>query len=119
MDPILNFFVFQGSKSVIGIHFDSSELSGELYISERAFKPMSKLKFLRVKGGWSDQNLILDTPQSLDCLSRKLRLLEWNCFPMTCLPFNFRMEYLVELSLRNSKLEKLWEGNQVRSIFNV
>jgi len=52
-------------------------------------------------------------PRGLKYISRKLRLLEWDRFPLTCLPSNFCTEYLVELNMRHSKLVKLWEGNLV------
>ncbi|CAH2078314.1 unnamed protein product [Thlaspi arvense] len=44
------------------------------------------------------------------CLPPKLRLLHWEYFPKTCLPCNFNPEFLVELKMPSSKLEKLWEG---------
>ncbi|VYS58565.1 unnamed protein product [Arabidopsis thaliana] len=97
-----------GSKSVVGIYFNSAELLGELNISERAFEGMSNLKFLRIKCDRSDKMYL---PRGLKYISRKLRLLEWDRFPLTCLPSNFCTEYLVELNMRHSKLVKLWEGN--------
>ncbi|XP_023638531.1 probable disease resistance protein RPP1 [Capsella rubella] len=99
-----------GSSNVLGIHFDPSELSDELNISVGAFEGMSNLKFLRFKCPYGDQSLYL--PRGLSYLSPKLRLLQWGCFPMSCLPSNFCSKYLVELNLRFSKLQKLWEGNQ-------
>ncbi|KAG7564030.1 Toll/interleukin-1 receptor homology (TIR) domain [Arabidopsis suecica] len=100
-----------GSSTVIGIHFDPSELLGELNISEGAFEGMSNLKFLRFKCTYGDQSDKLYLPKGLRFLSPKLRLLQWGCFPMSCLPSNFCTKYLVELNLRFSKLHKLWEGN--------
>lgn len=38
--------------------------------------------------------------------------LDWCGCPMRCMPSNFHAEYLVELTMRYSKLEKLWEGIQ-------
>lgn len=52
-------------------------------------------------------------PQGLVYLPPKLRLLKWSKFSAKCLPSNFKAEYLVELTMENSKLEKLWEGSQV------
>ncbi|KAL1188715.1 putative disease resistance protein RPP1 [Cardamine amara subsp. amara] len=101
-----------GSRNVVGIHFYPSELSGELNISERAFEGMTNLKFLRFYYRYGDKSDRLYLPQGLNYLSRKLRILEWDRFPMTCLPSNFHTEYLVELNLRFSKLQKLWEGNR-------
>ncbi|KAL0650592.1 hypothetical protein Bca4012_093283 [Brassica carinata] len=39
--------------------------------------------------------------------------LDWCGCPMRCMPSNFHAEYLVELTMRYSKLEKLWEGIQL------
>ncbi|CAH8277395.1 unnamed protein product [Arabidopsis lyrata] len=97
-----------GSRNVIGILFEVYTLSGELNISERAFEGMSNLKFLRFHGE-SDK---LYLPQGLNNLPRKLRILEWFRFPMKCLPSNFCTKYLVQLHMRNSKLQNMWQGNQ-------
>lgn len=32
---------------------------------------------------------------------------------MTCLPCNFNPQFLVELNMTRSKLEKLWDGSRV------
>lgn len=55
----------------------------------------------------------MDLPQGLVHFPHKLISLRWYEFPLKCLPSNFKAEYLVELKMENSKLEKLWEGNQV------
>ncbi|VVB14047.1 unnamed protein product [Arabis nemorensis] len=94
-----------GSKSVIGINYLFAE---KLDISERAFQEMCNLKFLRV-------NVFRDTlqlPRGLNYIPRKLQLLHWDYFPMTCLPSIVSLEFLVELIMRDSKLEKLWEGTK-------
>ncbi|XP_056844990.1 probable disease resistance protein RPP1 [Raphanus sativus] len=85
-----------GSRSVIGIRLFGDEIN----VSERAFERMSNLQFLRF-GAKSDVGP--------SYLSRKLRLLEWSYFPMTSLACIPNPELLVELSVRDSKLEKLWE----------
>ncbi|CDY08330.1 BnaC09g12660D [Brassica napus] len=41
-----------------------------------------------------------------------LRLLHWKPYPSKCLPSTFHPEYLVELDMQHSQLEKLWEGTQ-------
>ncbi|KFK26759.1 hypothetical protein AALP_AA8G289900 [Arabis alpina] len=43
--------------------------------------------------------------------------LYWKFCPLRCLPSNFRPESLAHLCMRNSKLEKLWEG--VQSLGNL
>jgi len=100
---------YQGSGSVIGIDLVLSKTEDELYTSERAFERMSNLQFLRVYG---DRDRFY-FPQSLNSISRKIRLLEWKDFPMTSLPSNFNPKFLVKLYMQRSKLEKLWEGIQV------
>uniref|UniRef100_A0A0D3AFQ1 ADP-ribosyl cyclase/cyclic ADP-ribose hydrolase n=1 Tax=Brassica oleracea var. oleracea TaxID=109376 RepID=A0A0D3AFQ1_BRAOL len=98
-----------GSGSVIGIMFFYGD---EINVSERAFEGMSNLQFLRLeveRDGGGDA-LHLFGGQSY--LSRKLRLLDWSYFPMTCLHCIPKPELLVELSMHDSKLEKLWEGTK-------
>ncbi|KFK27273.1 hypothetical protein AALP_AA8G360700 [Arabis alpina] len=100
-----------GSRRVIGIDFKYSEIENELYRSDRAFESMSSLQFLRLDGNYIQPISYLS--QSMNYLPRKVRLLHWEHFPMTCLPSNFCPEFLVELNMPDSELEKLWEGNQV------
>ncbi|CAN6805762.1 unnamed protein product [Brassica oleracea] len=95
-----------GSKSVIGINFSCYGIKEELLISEKAFEGMSNLQFLKVNG-YRDK---LQLTGGLNYLSHKLRLLEWSYFPMTCFPCIVNLEFLVELIMDHSKLEKLWEG---------
>ncbi|KAF2611485.1 hypothetical protein F2Q70_00007297 [Brassica cretica] len=95
-----------GSKSVIGLRFDYYRIKEEIDISEKAFEGMSNLQFLKVYG-YSDT---LQLTGGLKNLSHKIRLLEWSDFPMTCLPCTVKLEFLVELIMHRSKLEKLWEG---------
>ncbi|CAN6849194.1 unnamed protein product [Brassica oleracea] len=94
-----------GSGSVIGIMFDGHEIN----VSERAFEGMSNLQFLRlgpeIDGGGDAFHLI----GGQSYLSRKLRLLNWSYFPLTCLHCIPKPELLVELIMPDSKLERLWE----------
>lgn len=101
-----------GTKNVLGISLDMSELDDEVYISEKAFKKMTNLQFLRLYNHFPDEAVKLQLPHGLDYLPRKLRLLHWDSYPIKCMPSKFRPEFLVELTLRDSKLVKLWEGVQ-------
>ncbi|KFK32996.1 hypothetical protein AALP_AA6G316100 [Arabis alpina] len=106
-----------GTESVIGISFDMSK-TGDLVISRRAFERMRNLQFLRVRD--PDANVSLCTLDGVEFLPRledmeflpRLRLLNWESYPGTSLPVPFRSEFLVELHMPSSKLEKLWEGIQ-------
>jgi len=80
---------------------------------------MPNLKFLRFYYRYGDESDKLYLPQGLNYLSQKLKILEWDHFPLTCMPSNFCTEYLVELNMRFSKLHKLWEGNRVRNCYRV
>ncbi|CAN6974273.1 unnamed protein product [Brassica oleracea var. botrytis] len=95
-----------GSKSVIGIKLDYYKIEEELEVSEKAFDGMSNLQFLQVTG----YSAPLQLTRGLNYLSHKLRLLHWSHFPMPCFPCNVNLEFLVELIMIGSKLEKLWEG---------
>ncbi|XP_023643772.1 disease resistance protein TAO1 [Capsella rubella] len=108
-----------GSKSVIGINLNLSSIVEELVTSERAFKEMSNLQFLRFSSdvGYSLKRLYL--PQGLNYLPPKLRILHWHYYSMTCLPSTFSPKFLVKIILKESKLEKLWEGIQPLSNLKV
>ncbi|XP_010442102.1 PREDICTED: disease resistance protein TAO1-like [Camelina sativa] len=100
----------EASRSVIGIDFDYSMngVKENFHISERAFQGMTNLQFLKLWGWFREYTSLL--PCGLEYMPPKLRLLEWKYFPMTCLPPIFNSEFLLELQLCYSKLEKLWEG---------
>lgn len=90
-----------------GISFDTSNIS-KLFVSEGAFKRMRNLQFLSV----SDENDRVHIPENL-LFAPRLKLLHWEAYPRKSLPVSFYLENLVELDMRNSQLEKLWEGPQV------
>lgn len=76
------------------------------------FRNLRFLKFYRDKW-FGNRDVNIHLPQGLLSFPRKLRLLHWDKYPLKCMPCNFRVECLVELTMINSKLEKLWEGDQV------
>ncbi|KAF8087560.1 hypothetical protein N665_0578s0013 [Sinapis alba] len=92
-----------GNSSVIGIDFEWNK--DITFTSERAFERLSNLQFIRILGNGVN-------PLSLNYLSRKLKVLIWPMFPMSCFPSSFNPQFLVNLYARNSNLEKLWEGNK-------
>ncbi|KAG7583747.1 Toll/interleukin-1 receptor homology (TIR) domain superfamily [Arabidopsis suecica] len=97
-------------RSVVGIDLNLCQNEDILNISEKAFEGMSNLQFLRFRDFGNRERVCL--PQCLTYISRKLRLLHWIYFPMTCFPSKFNPEFLVELNMYYSKLEKLWEEIQ-------
>ncbi|KAG5376661.1 hypothetical protein IGI04_041257, partial [Brassica rapa subsp. trilocularis] len=101
-----------GTETVLGISLDMSKINDDVCISEKAFDRMHNLQFLRLYTNFQDESFKLCLPHGLDRLPHKLRLLHWDSYPIKCMPSRFRPEFLVELSMRDSKLEKLWEGIQ-------
>ncbi|CAA0403400.1 unnamed protein product [Arabidopsis thaliana] len=101
-----------GTGAVLGISLDISKIN-ELFLNERAFGGMHNLLFLRFyKSSSSKDQPELHLPRGLDYLPRKLRLLHWDAFPMTSMPLSFCPQFLVVINIRESQLEKLWEGTQ-------
>ncbi|KAL0738861.1 hypothetical protein Bca4012_015071 [Brassica carinata] len=70
---------------------------------------MYNLQFLEIYKKWNGRSR-LNLPHGLNYLPHKLRLLHWDSFPLRSLPSKFSPEFLVELRMTSSKLEKLWEG---------
>ncbi|ESQ28700.1 hypothetical protein EUTSA_v10019468mg [Eutrema salsugineum] len=102
-----------GSRSVIGINYGFN-FQDELK-SERAFEKMSNLQFLKLSGHETTWHL----SHGLSYLSPNLRLLCWVYYPMACLPPNINLNFLVELNMPYSKLEKLWDGIKVINLTNM
>ncbi|KAG7650473.1 Winged helix DNA-binding domain superfamily [Arabidopsis thaliana x Arabidopsis arenosa] len=98
------------TRYVSAILFDISGID-EVYIREGAFRRMSNLRFLTVYKSKDDGNDIMDIPKRME-FPRRLRILKWEAYPNKCFPPKFHPEYLVELVMKNSKLEYLWQGTQ-------
>ncbi|KAF8081484.1 hypothetical protein N665_0884s0012 [Sinapis alba] len=100
-----------GTRTVCGISFDTSE-TGEVFVSKGAFKRMRNLQFLIVHKRKQGEKYIVRIPQDMEFPPR-LKLLHWEAYPSKSLPIRFHLENLVELHMRDSQLEKLWEGSQL------
>ncbi|XP_010418922.1 PREDICTED: probable disease resistance protein RPP1 [Camelina sativa] len=101
----------QDTIAIRGINFNLSEIRHELEIDERAFERVLSLEYLKIY----DEKFVapkLHLPQDLKFLPYKLKLLHWDSFPMKVMPSKFQPEFLVKLVMVDSKLEKLWEGDQ-------
>ncbi|XP_020868271.1 disease resistance protein RML1A isoform X2 [Arabidopsis lyrata subsp. lyrata] len=99
-----------GNRAVSGISFDTSGIA-EVIISDRALRRMSNLRFLSVYKTRYNGNDRVHIPEEIEFPPR-LRLLHWEAYPKKSLPLRFCLENLVELYMRDSQLEKLWEGAQ-------
>ncbi|KAL1200913.1 putative disease resistance protein RPP1 [Cardamine amara subsp. amara] len=102
------------SRRFIGIYLDLSKIEEELNISEKAIERMSDLQFVKI---WNNRNSLEshDYNERLHSLlyhSQKIRSLHWESFQNICLPSNFNPDFLVELVMPNSCLQKLWEKSK-------
>ncbi|KAJ9129835.1 hypothetical protein P3X46_035241 [Hevea brasiliensis] len=104
------------NKEIVeGLYLDISTI-GRVYLNPAVFSRMHNLRLLKLYGSsWLKKEgtgSIFESSGS-DCLKslpNKLRLLHWEEYPFKSLPLNFSMENLVHLNMRNSKVEKLWNG---------
>nr|AXU93541.1 RPP4/RPP5-like protein [Arabidopsis thaliana] len=79
---------------------------GGLLIDLKSLEGMRNLEHLRVD--WSSR----EGTQGIVYFPRKLKRLWWENCPLKRLPSNLKAEYLVELTMVHSDLEKLWDGTQ-------
>ncbi|KFK25992.1 disease resistance protein [Arabis alpina] len=100
-----------GTQLVEGISLNLSEVS-EVYASDRAFEGLSNLKLLNFYDLSYDGETRVHLPNGLTYLPRKLRYLRWDGYPSKTMPSRFHPEFLVELCMSNSNLEKLWDRIQ-------
>ncbi|XP_010474170.2 PREDICTED: disease resistance protein TAO1-like [Camelina sativa] len=93
-----------------GINLNLSEIRHELEIDETTFERMLSLEYLKIYDEVSVKTK-LHLRKGLKFLPYKLKLLYWDRFPMRAMPSKFHPEVLVKLDMKQSKIEKLWEGN--------
>ncbi|XP_020867167.1 disease resistance protein RPS6 isoform X1 [Arabidopsis lyrata subsp. lyrata] len=100
-----------GTEKVLGISLDIDEVK-KVRIHKNAFDGMTNLRFLKFYKSSLERKkgFRWDLPERFNDFPDKLKLLSWPGYPMRCMPSNFCPEYLVELRMPNSKVEKLWEG---------
>ncbi|XP_061996245.1 disease resistance protein RUN1-like isoform X1 [Rosa rugosa] len=101
----------QVTKAVEVITLDLSN-SKEVYFIAEAFVTMKKLRLLQIYDNGSincKQHVIGD----FEFISHELRCLIWHRYPVKSLPSNFYPKNLVDLDMRFSRLELLWEGTKL------
>nr|XP_048320100.1 TMV resistance protein N-like [Ziziphus jujuba var. spinosa] len=128
-----------GTAAVEGISFNMSRISKDIKVCHAAFSEMYNLRILKIycdnidnkkfklylpqglRSRLSDNihnnKFKLYLPQGLDSyLSDKLSYLQWDLYPLKSLPSKFSPENLVELVLRRSHVQKLWNHHEVKSL---
>ncbi|KAK9995103.1 hypothetical protein SO802_024806 [Lithocarpus litseifolius] len=95
----------------IGIRYKENELSFEEYPEVLSSK-MSNLRLMIIcKDKWPDQGyLAVTNDQKQLFVTNQLRHLSWSYCPLKCLSSSSQPKKLVQLELRHSKFEYLWEG---------
>ncbi|KAL9293804.1 putative 17-beta-estradiol 17-dehydrogenase [Arabidopsis thaliana] len=105
------------SRCFIGINLDLSENEEELNISEKALERMHDFQFVTIYQPERLQPERLQLAlQDLIYQSPRIRSLKWYWYESLCLPSTFNPEFLVELEMSFSKLQKLWERTKSPNI---
>ncbi|CAL1361331.1 unnamed protein product [Linum trigynum] len=112
---------FEGLGTIEGIslHLESVE---EMHLEANAFEGMHSLTFLKF-WWWDDHSRMekkIHLPfGGLESLPDGLRWLEWRGYPSKSLPFGFYPQNLVHLIIRESPVEKCWEGFNQPKLVNL
>ncbi|TXG64805.1 hypothetical protein EZV62_011799 [Acer yangbiense] len=122
LDTISLVKLFSGTNAVQGIVLDMSKIK-DMCLSSEAFKKMYNLRLLKFYNPtWIKEHFVgfnsshspyhskVHFGEGLSDISDKLRSLIWLGYPLPTLPSNFNPNNLVELDLRCSNVERLWEG---------
>jgi len=107
------FFFFQGSGNVEAIFLDATEYT-HVYLRPKAFEKMVNLRLLAIQDHKGIKSICL--LHGLDFLPENLRYFLWDGYPLKYLPPTFCFGMLVELSLKESHLKKLWNEVPVSMI---
>jgi len=97
-------YFLKGTQAVEGLALKLLKGDANCF-STKAFEKMNKLRLLQLTGVQLDGDF--------GHLSRKLRWLCWNGFPLTCIPTNLYKGNLVSIELENSNVKLVWKENQV------
>ena len=92
---------------------ETSELSDPIILEPFVFKKMYDLKLIKFCNRDGDRRCYLNLPQGLESLPDKLGYLRWDNYPLKSLPSDVLPNNIVQLDLRGSQIEHLWNGVQV------
>lgn len=102
--------MYQGTSEIEGVVL----MDHDCLIEWKHFEPMHNLNFLVIYQHYEDLNSRKHRNLKRNfLLPRKLRLLHWNAYPFTTLPYIISPDCLVEVNLCYSKLRTLWSGTLV------
>ncbi|KAF3576494.1 hypothetical protein DY000_02033647 [Brassica cretica] len=100
----------EGTEQTECISLHTCEMTCALSLKKSVFELMYKLKFFKIYKHVNDIESRLQVTKDDDylCMPCNLRLFHWDAFPLTTLPLKAGSYFLVELNLRYSNLETLW-----------
>ncbi|KAH9725100.1 ADP-ribosyl cyclase/cyclic ADP-ribose hydrolase [Citrus sinensis] len=96
--------VNEGTEAIEGILLDMSKVN-EIHLNSSTFKKMPRLRFLKFHG----ENKFKISHFEGEAFT-ELRYLYWDGYPSKSLPPVIRLDTLISLQLRESKVEQLWDG---------
>ncbi|QHO54542.1 hypothetical protein HN51_023141 [Arachis hypogaea] len=117
----------EGTDHIESLTWNMSSVSADISLSPHLFARMENLKLLRFYYNnnnnnssdyyyyyyCSDNNTCqVHLPEGLEILPQKLRLFHWDNYLAKSFPTTFNAECLVELRMKESRVEKLWDGVQ-------
>ncbi|KAI4357489.1 hypothetical protein L6164_001435 [Bauhinia variegata] len=100
-----------GTDAIEGIVLDMSKIK-DLQIRPQAFARMYRLRILKLYMRSYDKTCNVHISRCLESLPDELSYFRWDCFPLKMLPQSFCAEKLVQLDLRRTLVERLWDGVQ-------
>jgi len=106
-------FFLQGSEIIEAIFLDATEYT-HINLSPKTFEKMVNLRLLAFRDHKGIKSVSL--PHGLDSLPETLRYFLWDGYPWKSLPPTFCAEMLVELSMQESHVERLWDGVLVSTV---
>ncbi|XP_028773809.1 disease resistance-like protein DSC1 [Neltuma alba] len=101
--------ILQGTDAIRGIIL-TLEKSCDAFWDPEAFSKMSNLKLLIISNCSHVLRFQLNLPYGLKALSKELKVIIWERYPLFYLPSQPQLHQLVGLIMRHSKLKELWSG---------
>ncbi|VVA95098.1 unnamed protein product [Arabis nemorensis] len=97
-----------GTDETEGVTLHMCEMPDTLRVSNEVFNVMKNIKFLKFFQHLGDAESNVQLRQGAFNFPPYLRLLHWDAYPFKTLP-SIQYRHLVELDLRYSNLERLWD----------
>ncbi|PON87768.1 TIR-NBS-LRR-like protein [Trema orientale] len=101
-----------GTQAIQGMALATCELRDSISLKPHVFRKMYNLKFIDFCNRSGDSRCYLNLPHGLESLPDELGFLRWDYYPLKSLPSDFLPSNIVQMDLRDSQIEHLWEGVQ-------